>query len=282
MNIIIKASIISTGLLFTTQINAVPNTFTSGQPARAAEVNANFADVESQISSNSTLIQQNATDILNNTNAISSIPAQITYDYRDFTANSTITSKTFALNGNCGTREVRTFTRTVVNNGTEITMTRKRDTANVVCFWRDNIYLETQTERQLLSGKNYDPTTGELTGTYTLDLPLTLETSSMGKGINIGDAAKISETLAGATPAYFGTIVQLNSALEIETTDVTVPAGTYSGCLKLSSIRRSQAFGRYQQISWKCPGIGEVKRLQSTIDSTGSRVWELESIVTTP
>lgn len=46
--------------------------------------------------------------------------------------------------------------------------------------------------------------------------------------------------------------------------------------------RRSASYGRFQRISWKCPGIGEVKRIQMSIDGLSSRVWELESIVTNP
>ncbi len=55
----------------------VPNTFQSGQPARAAEVNANFSAVETGINDNDNRIMNNETDITNNSATISSNTATI-------------------------------------------------------------------------------------------------------------------------------------------------------------------------------------------------------------
>ncbi len=48
----------------------VPNTFQSGQPARAAEVNDNFTTLESAVNDNSTDIASNTTAIISNDGAI--------------------------------------------------------------------------------------------------------------------------------------------------------------------------------------------------------------------
>lgn len=63
------ALIISGNIYAQTQ---VPNTFQAGQPARAADVNANFSAVESAVNDNDNRITANANDIASNSSAISS------------------------------------------------------------------------------------------------------------------------------------------------------------------------------------------------------------------
>lgn len=151
----------------------MPNIFSSGQPARAAEVNANFADIESQIAA-----------------------IQTTYDYRDFTVPSNVTSKNFVTTGAsfCGTHEERSYSRTVNNTETNITVTRKRHTSGAVCQWNDYLYRNTATERQLLGTTVYD-TMGVLTGNNVLDEAVILETASMGKNL-----ARVSGAINHYTP----------------------------------------------------------------------------------
>jgi len=55
----------------------VPNTFQSGQPARASEVNANFSVIETAVNDNDTRITNNETGIANNSAAISNNAAAI-------------------------------------------------------------------------------------------------------------------------------------------------------------------------------------------------------------
>jgi len=295
MNTTLKTTIISTAVLFASNIHAVPNTFSAGQPARAAEVNANFADVESQISTNSSAIQQNATDIQNNTNAhqqnatdiqnnttaIAAISTQTTFDFNNFSTASNITTKNFVVSGTfCGTHEERTIVRTAGNGGTNVVITLKRHTSGTVCRWIDNHYFVTATERQLLGRTLYD-TSGILNSTAVVDTPIILETNAMIQGQTYVNGATTVDTPVVGTP-FISAIINTGIALEIDPATISVPAGDYTGCLKITTTRRSGSVGNFQRISWKCPNVGEVKRIQSSIDNTAHRTYELESIVTSP
>ena len=48
----------------------IPNTFSAGSRAVAAEVNANFSAVKKEVDDNYTIIKQNATDIANKQNRV--------------------------------------------------------------------------------------------------------------------------------------------------------------------------------------------------------------------
>lgn len=265
-------------ILLSTQVMAVPFTFSAGEPARAADVNANFTDLDNRVTSNATNITTNTANITNNTAAIAAIPGATLYDYNKFVTGTNVISKTFALQGSfCGSanREVRSYTWTSSGANTDVVMTQKWDDAGTVCTWRDFHYLQTPTQRQLLGSNMYD-TSGTLVQTYTLDTPIILASNAMAKGTVFGTAAIINVTPAGGSASFAGSFVQTKVALEVE--NVTVPAGTFSACLKTSTFRSSYGFGAYQRISWDCPGVGEVKRILHSSDNTIDRVWELSAI----
>ena len=103
--------------------------------------------------------------------------------------------------------------------------------------------------------------------------PIVVATSTMPEGGTIANGTRINSTPAGGSPAYLGTLVDARVAVELE--DVSVPAGNFTGCLKISLIRQSVGFGAFQRVAWTCPGVGEVKRIQL------DRMWELTGTVTT-
>jgi len=280
----LKISIISTGLLFAANVTAVPNTFTAGQPARAADVNANFTDVEQQITNNAGDIQTNANDIqINsgditaNANAVAAIATVPVFDYRNFLAEAGITSKTFVTTGLCGATEVRTISRVANGANIDVTISRRRlDQDGVTtCQLREFSYVNTPTQRLLVANRGFSLPAESPGSTRTPVDPIVVGASSMSANSTIANGTQINDTPAGGAPVFIGTLVDARVAVGLE--DVSVPAGNFTGCLKYSIIRQSTGFGQFQRVTWTCPGVGEVKRIQ-----TNNQVWELTTISTSP
>lgn len=293
MKTIIQTALISTSFMLAASAYAVPNVFTSGQPARASEVNANFADVEAQIAnnaadiaanaanitSNTAGINTNASAIANNAAAIAAIPTVSTYDYRNFATDANIISKTFATTGLCGDSEVRTIARTPNGPDTNVVVTRRRLNGATTCQLNDFSYVSTASEHRLVQGKNYNAADDSLVETKTPADPIVVFSSSMRDGATFASATTVTSTFAdGVTPVVQTVYVDSNAAVGLE--NVSVPAGNFTGCLKISSTRLSNTFGAYKRISWRCPGVGEVKRIQMRTDNAGGFTWVLTNIVT--
>ena len=198
-----------------------------------------------------------------------------TYDYRDY--SHTATSKTFKLTGNfCGDTETRTFSRNVVGENTEVKMSRIRTSLGITCHNKNFNYLNTATERQLLDKENNN-FSGVLKSTDTLRGPVVLRTSTMEMGNDFGTASKIIRTPVGGTGYLNDLMVNTTTLLGVE--DITVPTGSYTACLKIHTLRTSATFGRFNRVQWFCPGVGEVKRMQSeALGEAGYRIWVLTSI----
>jgi len=234
---------------------AVPYNFKAGDPARAADVNANFADLDSRIS---------------------------VYDYHMYTAAANVTSKTFNLSPDGSfcpstSQETDAIIQTPDGANTKVEITQKWQDSNGLCRWRKEFYLNTPTQQQILSAENYD-TNGVLTNTLNIDTPMVLGTSAMVKGAMFGGASVVKITNPGQAPVYFGAFIENRAALGIE--DVTVPAGSFTGCLKIMVNRQSGGFGAYRNITWTCPGVGVVKRIQHNPDVPSDRIWVLNSYTT--
>ncbi|MEJ2452388.1 MAG: hypothetical protein P8047_17320 [Gammaproteobacteria bacterium] len=279
-----KNAIATNTTSITTNASAIATNKTS-TTTNAAAISANTTSITGNanaIAANTTSITTNANNIATNTTAITAnataianIPGVTIYNFNDYTMDSTVTSKTFKLTGNfCNStavQETRDYTRTVNASSTNIVMTRKwllSDSS--VCQWRQYNYNVTATEKTLL-GENKFNTAGTPTTSDTLAVPMVVANSTMAKGLQFGSGTTVNDTVNGFT----GIFVQTKVALGIE--DVTVPANTYTGCLKTSTIRSSDAYGTFQQVSWSCPHVGEVKRIQMSTAS-GYRIWELSSI----
>lgn len=276
MNMALALTVLLSTLTCSIAVVAAPHVFAPGQPARATEVNENFADLEVQISQNAADIQTNALAIQNLQDGAATVSGDVAFDYRDFAESGAILRKTFRLTGEfCGDREVLTYSRTAAGADTQIRIVRQWDSAGVVCHWDDFQYLATPAGYQLRNSGIYDPA-GTFVGTYTLEAPIIVRGSAMRQGASFADATRVDYTPVGGSTDFYGVLIQTSSALGIA--DVTVPAGSFAGCLKMGVLRTSNSLGAFHRVSWLCPGVGEVKRIQMGINLTNPRIWELMDI----
>jgi len=223
-------------------------------------------------SSNASGIATNTSNIATNTAAIAAIPSVTIYDYRDY--NTTATDKTFNVTSSsyCATTELRSYVRTPNGTDTDVEMTLKAPATGALC--RHTIFKSTNTptEKLLKSKDNIyinGPNIGLISNAFRLEEPITLGTSSMAKGSAFADASKIFVTPFGSTENLNGVHLQTTYASGVES--VTVPLDTYNNCLKIYEMRSSNGFGgdRSNRVSWYCPTVGLVKRLEySTTDYT--------------
>ncbi len=263
MKKLLTLSIGATSILLAANIYAVPNIFSAGQPARAADVNANFADVEQQISNNSVAV----------------------YDYRNFIADADVVSKTFTTTGLCGETEVRTRAATPNGANTDITITQRRFEADGVttCQLSDLLYVNTPTQRQVVGRNGYSAVDDSLESTISPADAIIVATSSMREGSTIANGTSVDTTPAGGTAVFLGVLVDARIIVGLE--DIQIGSTDYLGCLKTSTIRKSLGFGEFHRTSWNCPGLGEVKRVQVNtypVDSSASRryqMWELSDVL---
>ena len=197
-----------------------------------------------------------------------------TYNYKDYSFNGL--SKTFKLTGNfCGDTETRGFTKTVVGDNTEIKMSRIRTSLGVTCHNKTFTRLATPSAILLIDKEN-NSFSGLHKSTDTLHGPVPLRTSTMEMGSTFGTSSKIVRTSVGG--AFIQDDLMVNTATLLAVEDVTVPAGSYSACLKIHTLRTSSTFGRFNRVQWFCAGVGEVKRMQSEdLGVAGYRIWELTS-----
>ncbi len=247
-----------------------------------AQINTNTADIATNaanISANSAAISANASGIAANAAAIAAIQPPVVFDYKTYAAAANITTKVFALSANfCGDTETRTLTRTPNGANTDLTVRRQWTNAGATCQIREFHYTSTDTD-QFLTGSTRYNNSGVITSTITLDNPISLRNSTMQTGIDFGSASLFTENfVSGGSTTNM--IMENRVVLGVEA--ITVPAGTFQDCLKTGVSRQSSRFGTFQRISWRCPGLGEVKRMQQSVDGITYRVWELTSYTTTP
>jgi len=238
----------------------VGNIFQGGQPAIAADVNANFQELADRLDA---------------------IPKTTTYDYRDYL--TTASSKTFSVASNtyCADSETRSFVRTPNGSDTDVEVTHRGYTGLTPCNHRVFHSTNTPTERLLKSKDVYyvgGINDGLLNHTSRLDDPITVRTSTMNKGQSFTDASTTYKKPAGGVDALDGIHIQTTYASGLE--DITVAAGSYTNCLKVYVTRNSQGFGGStdSRVSWHCPNnVGMVKRIRYRL-GTEYRVYELQSI----
>lgn len=189
------------------------------------------------------------------------------YNYHDYT-NSNIQSKTFnryqgdpdnpiiekwsfeRTNGQVKRTEVRSDGGCLIN---------KSQSTPSASIWTHN---------NSCTVDSYDPIMVTETTVREFDPPATSLTSTMTPGIAWGSGAvmHITEQYVSDYDQYY---VEKKEVLGLE--DVTVPAGTYTDCLK---IHRIFIMGNHiSRIEWFCPNIGLVKRIHG-----GNRMMELTDV----
>ena len=205
---------------------------------------------------------------------MAAIPVPVSYDYKNFSFAGS--SKTFKLQGDfgsCNESEIRTFTRTTVGDVTSLAVNRVRTSAGNVCRnWTFNYELTTAAKK-LVSKDNNNILDGTVVSTDLLSKPFTVAKSSMVEGNSFGGATGLTNAVL-----YPGQISVFVNTVTVEgIQDVTVPAGTFTGCLKIHTVRNSVVLGNFNRYSWHCPGIGEVKRTLINPATFQSQFWKLES-----
>ena len=187
----------------------------------------------------------------------------VEYDYHDY-LNSTIQTKTFVRYQN-GVEFgfVWSFDRS--NPGIVIRTEIATDTGGSITRYTDSTFASTTESFNLLQSRRYDPASSALIDTTDYMPHVAKLTSAMVPGIAWSPAGTISSTFSGES--YY---TEKSEVIAIE--DVTVPAGTYSSCLK---IHRTSQYGLsfYSRVDWVCPDMGVVKRINN-----GSVLIELDSV----
>lgn len=176
------------------------------------------------------------------------------YDYHDY-VNSNIQSKMFARHQNDGVvyNEVWNFERP---NPGEVVRTQIATDADGSVFRCIVNKFEATTEmfKWVQSNRcngSIPPVVISMTDYIP---PIPLFTNAMVPGIAWGDAGVIQSTVS--LENYYTDVSEI---LTVE--DVTVPAGTYSDCLK---IYRQHGFSNFiPRIVWVCPNMGLVKSVNS-------------------
>jgi len=197
----------------------------------------------------------------------------IAYDYHDYT-NNTIVLKTFNRYEGDPVKPLQedwSFDRSVPGQvvRTEITSVSGSDPV-VYTRCMINIFQPTASALNWIQNNQCNPyvVPPETTDTREYDSPVPIATSAMIPGVAWGSGVVMKRTdLNGTLPD--GYYVDKNEILGVE--DITVPAGTYTDCLKIHRVRYEG--GNYSRIDWVCPNMGVVKRVQG-----GNRMLELRSV----
>ncbi len=189
------------------------------------------------------------------------------YDYHDY-VNSNIQSKSFVRYQNDGIvyDEVWSFERP--GPGEVVRTEIATDAGGSIFRCRVNMF---EAAAEMFSWVQHNTCDGStppvLIGTTDYIPPLPVFTNAMVPGIAWGAAGEIHTTYA--LDNYY---TDVSEVLAIE--DVTVPAGTYSDCLK---IYRQRAFTSYiPRVEWVCPNMGLVKSVNGS-----NRLMELTDVTFT-
>jgi hypothetical protein len=243
--------------------------------------------IESQIVTNRQNIDLNTQMIGINGAAISGMQQQLNeitpppiYDFKDYSASVNVSEKVFRMKGlDCGDTEVRKYVRTPQNGATSLTVTRLRSKAGIPCQYRIFDYVVDDQSRRLLSMKKYNASGSTLKSTTTISDPFDIHHNSMQVGQSWGGG---SEVILSPEPVYGAVHVLANESSLLKVEDITVPYNggtTFTGCLKIGTLRTSDTIGHFMRVEWFCPNIGMVKRIQNTLTSPPiAVVWELSGV----
>ena len=197
------------------------------------------------------------------TSSVHSISPATTYSFRDFT--QAYTTKTFNVVDSRGkyVSEVRTFDRSVSGQVSYLRDRRKADDSR---FKLDTIVLDTSgADLKFIGFKNHDKVTEAVTSNMTIAPGLVARTENMQIGKTSGSDVKvtINDVIAGTTSTAY---TQQRVVLLAANQTVNVPAGQFTGCIKLSNHRSGNALGEtFDRTSTHCPSVGLVKQVHSRV-----------------
>lgn len=221
----------------------VPNTFQAGQRAVASQVNENFQNLADRIA------------------AGGEVEAASIYK------GNGITTKTYQVtdvSSGCTTFETHSFASS--NGGATLTQTIVGTAGNggSFCFKRIHTHQINTTGSFVTQINNYDAS-DFLTSTSAYTPGIEYLPAQVHVGLSWAiDTDRVSTPTGGS--AVNGT--QIGEYTIVSKENVTVPAGTYSNCLKITRYSYSAQTGSTNnpsaRIDWRCPGVGLVKRREST------------------
>ncbi|HEY9052140.1 MAG TPA: hypothetical protein VIQ03_11385 [Gammaproteobacteria bacterium] len=216
----------------------VTHQFQGGQPASASQVNENFQELADRISD---------------------IPAPTvtaSYDYRQYLSN--VSSKVFSVRGSTTTCDTETYTYARTQNGdnTDITVTRTATDNGTPCYMFIQYFTATPTQYELHASDSIDPITSDVTGHDRFEPTQIFDINPMQLGRLYSFHSENFYTPRVGTELSNGFMLRDITVIAVE--DVTVPAGTFTGCLKIHRISHSRS-STSPSLTWHCPTVGEVK-----------------------
>jgi hypothetical protein len=188
------------------------------------------------------------------------------YDYNDY-LNSDIQSKTFIRHQDGIDYDLAWYFDRP--NPNEVVRTEVvTDAYGNITRYVDATFKRTAQSFDWLQSRQYDPymTPPLLVDTTDYEPPVVSLTSAMVPGIAWGSGGAINSSSSGES---FYT--DKSEVLAVEA--VTVPAGTFTGCLKIYRLREFDVSITIQRVEWYCPDMGLVKRIQG-----GRRMIEMTGV----
>jgi hypothetical protein len=243
----------------------VTNIFNAGDTAVAVDVNANFQELADRI-------DVNATDI-----AASAVPS---YDYLNFIEAATVSELVYEVTVD-GVYQY-TEKRVPVYNGSgvgatlDLAVMQYDSPAQTTLTSESKLMMDLAATGLELSVQEIYDGGGILQSTSTNVPPIRVLAAGMIYGRPWADV--ITRTTVPAGGGVNTQSMNMRRAELIEIEDVTVQAGTFNACLKLTvntSTSTSSISSVYMR--WYCPSVGLTKQVQ--FSGNGVRVQELQSVL---
>jgi len=208
------------------------------------------------------LVAQNASDIARHEDALGNLGARV-YDFHDYTLPRgvlpRIQTRTFQLSGpgTCGSTETSRVSGTLEADGSVLVREYRQWRAPSGALCADFV-LETRLTDGDLSIVGLEIPFFGVKSTRDVGVPLV--TSAMRIGSSWGGGSRVTQT-STATGAVLETGLATGVGTLIGVEGVTVPAGTFTGCLKTSMLFNDKFISNTSNINWWCAGHGVVRQI---------------------
>jgi len=219
----------------------VSHQFQGGQPASASQVNENFQELADRIAN---------------------IPDATSIDYHAYL--STVSSKTFVISGstsNC-TTEIHNYARTQTGDTTNITVTVTSSNSGTPCSAQFRHYTAGPNQYKSTSIDDLDSTTMAVLSTTEFRPARIMLVNPMMPGHQYSFNSETYRTPQIGPNAGIeeNTSHEIRDIAAIGIEDITVAAGSFTGCLK---IRKDAYYGLNSTriLRWRCPTVGDVKTI---------------------